>query len=129
MVLKNFVFPACAVLLAWSGVSAAGEDRAQHFLGLDLSTAVLSPEPLGPPAQFVALRLKAKSDRGDRAQARAERITHPSIRVAPVRSEKPHFAVHLRPAHRHRDPLEAQARDSRIQVWPCKSGGICNWMR
>jgi hypothetical protein len=28
-----------------------------------------------------------------------------------------------------RDPVEAQARDTRIQVWPCKSGGICNWKR
>ena len=25
------------------------------------------------------------------------------------------------------NPLDAQARDTRIQTWPCKSGGICGW--
>ena len=31
-------------------------------------------------------------------------------------------------AHRHRDPLDAQAMDMRIQNWPCRSGGgICDW--
>jgi len=127
MVLKTLVLPACAVLLAWTGVAIAEEDRAQHFLGLDLSTAVLSPKPLGPPAKFVPLRLEARSDRGDRAQARAERTAHPAIRVAHVPSEKRVPAANLRPAHQHRHPLEAQALDSRIQAWPCKSGGICNW--
>jgi len=24
---------------------------------------------------------------------------------------------------------DAQALDTRIQVWPCRSGGICNWKR
>jgi len=32
-------------------------------------------------------------------------------------------------ARRHRNPLDAQAFDARIQVRPCKSGGICNWKR
>jgi hypothetical protein len=129
MVLKTLVLPACAVLLAWTGVAIAEEDRAQHFLGLDLSTAVLSPKPLGPPAKFVPLRLEARSDRGDRAQARAERTAHPKIRVAHVSSEKRVPAANLRPAHQQRNPLEAQALDNRIQAWPCKSGGICNWKR
>jgi hypothetical protein len=38
---------------------------------------------------------------------------------------KPHTLVALH----GRNPMEAQARDTRIQVWPCKSGGICNWKR
>jgi hypothetical protein len=129
MVLKTLVVPACAVLVAWSGVAIGKEDRAQHFLGLDLATAVLSPEPLGPPAKFVPLRLEARSERSDRAQAREERITHPKIRVAHVLSNKRFPAANLRPAHQQRNPLEAQALDSRIQAWPCKSGGICNWKR
>jgi hypothetical protein len=129
MVLKTLVLPACAVLLALTGVAIADEDRAQHFLGLDLSTAVLSPKPLGPPAKFVPLRLEARSERPDRAQARAERITHPKIRIAHVLSNKRFPAANLRPAHQYRNPLEAQALDNRIQAWPCKSGGICNWKR
>ena len=129
MILKNLVLPACAVLLACTGVAMGEEDRGQHFLGLDLSTAVLSPRPLGPPAKFVPLRLEARSDRRDRAQARAGRITHPKIRVAHVLSEKRVPGANLRPEHQHSNPLEAQALDSRIQAWPCKSGGICNWKR
>jgi hypothetical protein len=31
-------------------------------------------------------------------------------------------------AHRHGNPLDAQAKDVRIQKWPCRSGaGICAW--
>jgi hypothetical protein len=126
MVLKTLVLPASAVLLALTGVAIAEEDRAQHFLGLDLSTAVLSPKPLGPPAKFVPLRLEARSDR---AQARAEHTAHPKIRLAHVLSNKRFPAANLRPAHQQRNPLEAQALDSRIQAWPCKSGGICDWKR
>jgi hypothetical protein len=44
-----------------------------------------------------------------------------------VRAEKPRGAARTRLAHRHRNPLDAQAMDTRIQVWPCKSGGICKW--
>jgi len=32
-------------------------------------------------------------------------------------------------ARLHGNPLDAQAFDTRIQVWPCRSGGICNWKR
>jgi hypothetical protein len=51
-------------------------------------------------------------------------------RVAQVHTErppprKPHALVALH----GRNPMEAQARDTRIQVWPCQSGGICNWKR
>jgi hypothetical protein len=129
MVLKTLVVAACAVLLAWTGVAIGEEGRGQHFLGLDLSTAVLSPKPLGPPTKFVPLRLEARSEGPDRAQARIERITHPKIRVAHILSEKRVPAAYLKPAHRQRNPLEAQALDNRIQAWPCKSGGICNWKR
>ena len=38
---------------------------------------------------------------------------------------KPHALVALR----GRNPAEAQARDTAVQTWPCKSGGICNWKR
>src|SRR6266850_2389227 len=44
-------------------------------------------------------------------------------------SQKPRGAVRTKLARRHGNPLDAQAFDPRIQVWPCKSGGICNWKR
>lgn len=49
--------------------------------------------------------------------------------VAHLTPEKPRGAVRTRLAHRHGNPLDAEARDTRIQVWPCKSGGICDWQR
>ena len=149
MVLKN-VLLACAMVLAWSGVSVADEYRPDQFLGLDLSTAVLSPKPLGPPAAFAPVPVEAKSDRGSEGQqAEAEHIRHPRVhvarsrmaitqlkhhaqprtrRLAQISSKRAHHvAPHVRLARQHRNPLDAQAMDTRIQVWPCRSGGICNW--
>jgi hypothetical protein len=136
------------MLLAWSGVSIADEYRPDQFLGLDLSKAVLSPKPLGPPAAFAPVPVEAKSDRGSEGQqAEAEHIRHPRVHVARSRmvisqpkhyaqpkarlaqasSKTAHPASHVRLARQHRNPLDAQALDTRIQVWPCRSGGICNW--
>ena len=134
MVLKNlFIATVCAVLLAWSGVSVADEYRPDQFLSLDLSKAVLSPKRLGPPAEFAPVPVEAKTDRGSEgAQASAQHVAHPkihAIHVAHMRAEPPRGAARTRLAHRHGNPLDAQAFDTRIQVWPCRSGGICDWKR
>jgi hypothetical protein len=129
MVLKN-VFTAfvCTTLLAWSNLLLADEYRLGQFLGLDLSRAVLSPKPLGPPAEFVPVPVEAKADRGNKGgPARVAGVTHRKIHLAHIRSEKRHAAAHQRLARHHGIPLDAQAFDTRIQAWPCKSGGICNW--
>jgi hypothetical protein len=129
MVLKNvFIAIACTALLAWSGLCAADEYRPDQFLGLDLSRAVLSPKPLGPPAEFAPVPIEAGADSGNE-RAPAEQVTRPKVRVAHLRSEKPHAATHTRLARHHGNPLDARALDTRIQVWPCKSGGICKWQR
>ena len=127
MVLKN-VFAAiiCAALLGLSGPSVADEYRPDEFLGLDLSRAVLSPKPLGPAAQFAPVAVEARTDRDG---ARVARVTHPRTRVAHTAAEKPRGAARTRLARRHGNPLDAQAFDTRIQVWPCRSGGICGWKR
>jgi hypothetical protein len=131
MVLKNvFAAIACTTLLAWSGVSAADEYRPDQFLSLDLSRAVLSLKPLGPPAEFAPIPIEARADRaGERAPARAEHVTRPDIQLAHRSREKPHATTRTRLARHHGNPLDAEAFDTRIQVWPCKSGGICNWQR
>jgi hypothetical protein len=129
MVLKNvFIAVLSATLLAWSGLSAAQEYRPDEFLGLDLSRAVLSPKPLGPRSEFAPVPVEARADRAGEG-ARAERTTHPWTRVAHVHAEKQHGVARTRLARRHGNPLDAQARDTRIQIWPCKSGGICNWKK
>jgi hypothetical protein len=135
----------CTTLLAWSGASIADEYRPDEFLGLDLSRAVLSPKRLGPPTEFAPVRIEAKVDP---KPIHTERITvsepqptshvrhaekspgthaKATSHVAHARPEKPRGAARTRLARRHGNPLDAQAFDTRIQAWPCKSGGICNW--
>jgi hypothetical protein len=124
----------CTTLLAWSGGSIADEYRPDEFFGLDLSQALLSPKRLGPATEFAPVRIEAM---GEPKPVRTERITRaktqfrPQIapQVAQARPEKPRGAARTRLAHRHGNPLDAQASDTRIQAWPCKSGGICNWKR
>jgi hypothetical protein len=142
--------------LDWSGLASAQPYRAGEFLNLDLSRAVLSPKPLGPAASFTPGPLDVTIDRGkDAGQANAELVVDPkTVPVATVRAENPsstkveprsatfaarvaHARVERAPAHKPRalvalhgrNPIEAQARDTSVQVWPCKSGGICNWKR
>jgi len=136
MILKGAFFATvCAALLMSSGASAADAYRPDQFLGLDLSKAVLSPRPLGPATEFAPVAVEAKTDgAADRAAeaasaAAAPRIVIPKTRLAHVRSEKPRGAARNRLARRHGNPLDSQAFDTRIQAWPCKSGGICNWKR
>ncbi len=136
MVLKNpFAAIMCTTLLAWSGLAVADGYHPDEFLGLDLSRAVLSPKPLGPAQQFVPVQLEARTDRGSeaapaRAAAKVEsKIAVHKTRVVHARPEKSRGAVRTWLARRHGNPLDAQAFDTRIQVWPCKSGGICDWKR
>jgi len=151
MVLKRvYQFALCASLLLWAGSAPADEYRPDEFLGLDLSAAVLSPKRLGPPTEFAPVAVEA------RAEPKAERkilvrttrvltknVVHTarvvrSARVAPkhdvvakprVASPKPRIVASTKLARRHSNPLDAQAMDTRIQVWPCRSGGICDWKR
>lgn len=129
----------CATLLAWGGACFAAEYRPGDFFGLDLSKAVLSPQPLGPTTRFAPFPIEASTDPAKTAdQAPAEIKTAPrpavaksrmKVRVVHVRAERTHRAARTRLARRHSNPLDAEAFDTRIQVWPCKSGGICNWQR
>jgi hypothetical protein len=132
------------IVLAWNGVAIADQYRPDEFLQLDLSKAVLSPKPLGPASRFTPGPLDVNIDRVSAdAQASvkptgsvepevtAETRAVPTITVRKtrvVRAEKTPVPVRAKLA-RHRSPLDAQAFDTRIQVWPCRSGGICNWKR
>jgi hypothetical protein len=164
MVLNRVCFAAFgAMVLAWSGLSAAQQYRPGEYLNLDLSRAVLSPKPLGPAASFAPGPLDVTVDRGkEAAQSNAELVIDPkSVATATVHAQndstpknstpknftsnktaasglraahasaersvphKPHALVALH----GRSPMEAQARETTVQTWPCKSGGICNWKR
>jgi len=201
MILKTvFAATVCSVLLASGGPLRAEEYRPGEYLNLDLSRALFSPKPLGPPAEFAPVRLQAMTDRGSEAarasaepeaapktvtpktaaprtatpetakprtqiahrvagerariepKARAKiatRTTRPVQRsaaaslapkarpalasrktgMAHVAAVKPRSAARTFVARSRGNPLDAQALDTRIQVWPCRSGGICNWKR
>ena len=129
---------ACAALVALGTAARADEYRAGEFFGLDLSKAVLSPKRLGPPAEFAPVAVEARTDaKRNVAEPKADtprivqatRVTPPveKPRVAQVRVEKPRTPARAKLARRQSNPLNAQAMDARVQTWPCRSGGICNW--
>ena len=125
----------CAVLLACNSASAADAYRAGEFLNLDLSKAVLSPKPIGPSSGFAPVAVETEADRGSAdAQAKLQPKAEPDpvVHQASVvhrHALKAHGPVRAKLARRHSNPLDAQALDTRIQVWPCKSGGICDRQR
>jgi hypothetical protein len=147
MVPRSLVPAMFAVALLASGSALAADYRPGDFLNLDLSKAVFSRTPLGPPAEFAPVAVEAKSDiKGDRGSEPAwarndlklepKRVPIRTVRAAQphrpthVASVKRHGAARVRLAHRHGDPLNAQAMDTRVQSWPCRSGGgICDWKR
>ena len=136
------------IMMAWNGVAIADQYRPDEFLRLDLSRAVLSPKPLGPASRFKPGPLDVSIDRSSvdaQASVEPKAGAEPKVSVEPkvsteakaeptitvkktrvVRAEKTRGAARAKLA-RHRNPLDAQAFDTRIQVWPCRSGGICNW--
>lgn len=120
----------CTGFLISGNAAGAAEYRSGGFLGLDLSGAVLSPQRLGPPAQFAPVRIEAKTDSADADSVDLDATVWPKLEarktaVTRTRAEPPRAKL----AKRSGNPLDAQARDTRIQTWPCKSGGICGWQR
>jgi len=134
---------ACTMLVVLVAPARADEYRAGDFLNLDLSQAVLSPKRLGPPTEFAPVAVEARTDAkqvaaepnaGDRpivrtARVKAARVVKPAPLVRQAQAAKPRGAARTKVVRRHSNPLDAQAMDTRIQTWPCKSGGICDWKR
>ena len=137
MVPKNlFAAILCAGSLALGGTAMADAYRPAEFLLLDLSSALLSPKRLGPETEFARVPIEARSDRAQadpdasvwpRLPARKAHVAKPQM--AKTVAEPPRGAARTKLTHRRGNPLDAQARDTRIQTWPCKSGGICGWQR
>ena len=130
----------CAGLLMSGSAALADEYHAGELFGLDPSQALLSPKRLGPETQFAPVRIEARTDRrpvktervvAPEATAPKPRVVHapPRTRVVQQRAEKPRGAARTKLTRRHSNPLDAQARDTRVQTWPCRSGGICGWQR
>lgn len=96
------------------GTQASVEPKAEPRIDTSKITA---PEVASP-------KIAASKITTSKFAVRKTRAAH-----AQMRAEKPHGTVRTRLARRHGSPLDAQAFDTRIQVWPCRSRGICNWKR
>jgi hypothetical protein len=132
MVLKNAIIPAlCAGFLMSGSAVLADQYRAGELIGLDLPSALLSPKRLGPETQFAPVRIEARTERKPVKTERVVVRKPPVLKahIAQQRTEKPQGGARAKLVRRHGNPLDAQARDTRIQTWPCKSGGICDWQR
>lgn len=118
---------------AQADMVAAKTYKPGEFLTLDLRAALLSPKPLGPGAQFEVYPITARADAKNEIDAAADKPA--AQKAVPV--AKPPRAVATRPqppararvARPRSNPLDANAADTRVQTWPCRTGGICNWQR
>jgi len=137
---------ACAIAMAMGTAAPADEYRAGEVLNLDLSKAVLSPKRIGPPTEFAPVPVEARTDAKQAvAEPNAEPKSEPkadhqrvvrttrvverhvtTANVTATHAAKPRGAARAKLARRG-NPLDAQAKDTRVQTWPCRSGGICNW--
>jgi hypothetical protein len=150
MVLKSaFVAAVCTGILAISGPAVADQYRPGEFLNLELPKAVFSSKRIGPETRFAPVRIEARSDEANSDPSDAEletsiwpklpprkaRVAKTSVKpdAEKTRAEPQHTAAHgsarTRLAKRNGNPLDARATDTRIQTWPCRSGGICSWQR
>src|SRR5579871_4343186 len=103
MVARSLVPLTLAAALLVSGGASAADYHPGDFLNLDLSKAVLSKTPLGPPTQFAPVAVEAKGDRaGEPAWARNELKVEPKqVAARSIRAAPPHRATHVASVKRH----------------------------
>lgn len=119
---------------AAQSAAAATTYKASEFFMLDLQKALLSPKPIGPGARFEPYPIEARADAKNALDAAADEavaekavpVAKPARNAVAKRSQPP---ARSRVARPRSNPLDANAADTRIQTWPCRSGGICNWQR
>ena len=107
-----------SVLVMSSAASTAAEGyHPDEFLNLDLSKAALSPKQLGPANTFGSVPAKERID-SDVAGAHAHaKAPHPA-RTEHVSAKKPRGTARTKLAHRHRNPLDAQAKTGMAMIRP-----------
>lgn len=126
---RAFAAVICTASLMSGSAARADEYHAGELFSLNPSHALLSPKRLGPETQFAPVRIEARSDSRPVKTERVvvPRTAEPRARVVQQRVEKPRGAARTKLTRTRTNPLDAQARDTRIQKWPCASGGICDW--
>ena len=114
MVPRSLVPALFAAALLVSGGASAADYRPGDFLNLDLSKAVFSKTPLGPPAEFAPVAVEAKSD------VKADRGSEPAWARNDLKVEPKQVPVRtVRAAHRPTRVASATAAWQRARVsWP-----------
>ena len=115
-------------LLACFGAAQADTYKPGEFLLLDLQKAVLSPKLLGPPASFEQVQIQAKADAKANVKADPAKAAPRLVRAQSAKPVAQRAAAQKKVARRS-NPLNANAADTRVQVWPCRTGGICSWQK
>jgi hypothetical protein len=109
------------------GPSSVANDQASE--GVKTSNEASNETGVEPKEKDEAEQPKAEQPKAEQLKAEPKIVMHRVVRAAHLRAEKPRAAVRTKIARRHSNPLDAQAFDTRVQVWPCRSGGICDWKR
>jgi hypothetical protein len=120
----------CIAALLAGGLAPARAYQPGEVFRLDLNHAALSPQPIGPPAQFEPVPVEAKDEAKDDAAkpaAKAARAAKVSTAAKASRLATKRLPATKKQTVRRSNPLDANASDTRVQVWPCRSGGICSW--
>src|SRR5688572_25239904 len=120
--LKLLPFLALAVLA--SGLSFAQVQPPGLIGATDLKSIVLSPAPLGPPAQFEPAPATIAESEAAPAVAATQAPASAPAKTANIRSRQK-AAVAARKSKAK--ALDSFARDAQRQTWPCTGGGICAW--
>jgi hypothetical protein len=129
MTFRHIAAVAGTLLMLGSGAARADPYKPGDYLLLDLQKAVLSPAPIGPPAAFEHVQIEARSDATPSAPVRSAARPTPPVRTLRTTAAKPRPPARARVARSHGNPLDANASDTRVQTWPCRSGGICAWQK
>lgn len=130
MTCRHMIAATAGMVLLGSAVARADSYQPGDYLTLDVPHAVLSPRPLGPPAVFEQVQIEARTDiKAQPAPPPAAARAVPVARAPRQALAKPRPPARARVVRSHSNPLDANAADTRIQVWPCRTGGICNWQR
>lgn len=119
---------ASIALLAGFGAAQADTYEPGEYLLLDLQKAVLSPKLLGPPASFEQVQIQAKADAKANVKADPAKAAPHLVRAQSAKPVAQRAAAQKKVARRG-NPLDSNAADTRVQVWPCRTGGICSWQK
>jgi hypothetical protein len=99
-------------------------DRSNNASQAD-AEPVVEPKSEPKTVSTVTVRVESNSTTNTALKTAASGLRAADAHAKRSTPHKPRALVALH----QRSPVEAQAHETALQTWPCKSGGICNWKR